>query len=68
MPTSTFNSPVLSAFRRGLILWDQLELTQAIQAQSETRQVTFDVARCLQAMVVNRLMDPSSKLNLLNYI
>jgi len=49
-------------------LWDQLGLTQAIQDQLKDRSVTFDVARYLKAMVCNRLIDPSSKLNLFHTI
>lgn len=49
-------------------LWDQLGLTKAMQAELQDRQVTFDVARYVKAMVCNRLMNPSSKLNLFHTI
>lgn len=45
-------------------LWDQLGLTDAIQDALKGRNVTFDVARYVQAMVIHRLVDPSSKLRL----
>lgn len=45
-------------------LWDQLGLTAAIQDALKGRNVTFDVARYVQAMVIHRLVDPSSKLRL----
>ncbi len=46
------------------VLWDQLGLTAIIQEALRDRQITFDVPRYLQAMVMNRLLDPSSKLHL----
>ncbi|WP_245629153.1 IS1634 family transposase [Alicyclobacillus shizuokensis] len=45
-------------------LWNQLELTEAIRHALKDRDVTFDVARYVQAMVIHRLVDPSSKLRL----
>jgi transposase len=61
--TLSFGVPYVVQF-----LWDQLGLTQAIQAQLGDRHVTFDVARYLKAMVYNRLMNPSSKLDLFHKI
>lgn len=46
------------------VLWDQLGMSSIIETALHGRQVTFDVARYLQAMVINRLVDPSSKLRL----
>ncbi|WP_231862933.1 IS1634 family transposase [Alicyclobacillus mali (ex Roth et al. 2021)] len=45
-------------------LWNQLGLTEAIRDALRDREVTFDVARYVQAMVIHRLVDPSSKLRL----
>ncbi|WP_425059291.1 hypothetical protein SCACP_39750 [Sporomusa carbonis] len=45
-------------------LWDQLGLTEAIRNALKDRDVTFDVAGYVQAMVINRLLDPSSKFQL----
>nr|WP_026962433.1 IS1634 family transposase [Alicyclobacillus herbarius] len=45
-------------------LWNQLGLTEAIRDALKDRDITFDVARYVQAMVVHRLVDPSSKLRL----
>ncbi|MCL6445766.1 MAG: IS1634 family transposase [Alicyclobacillus sp.] len=45
-------------------LWNQLGLTEAIRHALKDREVTFDVARYVQAMVIHRLVDPSSKLRL----
>ncbi|ACV58531.1 hypothetical protein Aaci_1507 [Alicyclobacillus acidocaldarius subsp. acidocaldarius DSM 446] len=45
-------------------LWNQLGLTEAIRDALRAREVTFDVARYVQAMVIHRLVDPSSKLRL----
>jgi transposase len=49
-------------------LWDQLELTQAIQSNLHDRDIIFDVARYVQAMVISRLVNPSSKLELFRTI
>lgn len=49
-------------------LWDQLGLTNAICDALKDREVTFDVAAYIQAMVTNRLLDPSSKLHLFDTI
>lgn len=61
--TLSFGVPYVVQF-----LWDQLGLTKAIQAELEDRQVTFDVARYVKAMICNRLMNPSSKLDLFHTI
>ncbi|WP_245543422.1 IS1634 family transposase [Kyrpidia tusciae] len=45
-------------------LWNQLGLSEAIRHALKDREVTFDVARYVQAMVIHRLVDPSSKLHL----
>jgi len=42
-------------------LWDQLHLTEAIRSALGTRNVEFDVAEYIKAMVVSRLADPASK-------
>lgn len=49
-------------------LWDQLGLTKAFQDELHNRNVMFDVSRYVKAMVCNRLMNPSSKLNLFHTI
>ncbi|WP_425057930.1 hypothetical protein SCACP_25010 [Sporomusa carbonis] len=49
-------------------LWDQLGLTGAISNALKDRGVTFDVAGYVQAMVINRLVDPSSKFQLFKTI
>ncbi|MDI6916092.1 MAG: IS1634 family transposase, partial [Desulfitobacteriaceae bacterium] len=49
-------------------LWDQLGLTKAIRDALKDRDVTFDVPAYIQAMVINRLLDPSSKLHLFDTI
>jgi hypothetical protein len=49
-------------------LWDQLGLTQAIRDALKDRDIEFDVAAYIRAMVVNRLQDPSSKLQLFQTI
>lgn len=49
-------------------LWDQLGLTKAIDEGIRGRDVQFDVARYIQAMVINRLIDPASKLRLFETI
>lgn len=61
--TLSFGVPYVVQF-----LWDQLGLTKAMQAELKDRQVTFDVARYVKAMVCNRLMNPSSKLDLFHTI
>lgn len=45
-------------------LWDQLGLAGAIQDAWRGSNVTFDVARYVQIMVIHRLVDQSSKLRL----
>lgn len=50
------------------VLWDQLGLTDMIRDALKDRAVMFDVARYIQAMVINRLLDPSSKLHLFDTI
>nr|WP_040290307.1 IS1634 family transposase [Alicyclobacillus hesperidum] len=45
-------------------LWDQIGLTDILRDALKDRDVTFDVARYIQAMVIGRLVDPSSKLHL----
>ena len=42
-------------------LWDQLHLSEAIRAALGSRNVEFDVAEYIKAMVINRLADPASK-------
>jgi len=49
-------------------LWNQLGLNQAIRDALKDRNVTFDVPTYIQAMVINRLLDPSSKLHLFDTI
>lgn len=49
-------------------LWNQLKMTEAIQECLRGREVTFDVARYVKAMVLNRLLDPTSKLHLFRTI
>lgn len=49
-------------------LWDQFGLTKAINDALKDREVTFDVAGYIQAMVINRLIDPSSKMHLFDTI
>ncbi|QQE78184.1 IS1634 family transposase [Alicyclobacillus sp. SO9] len=61
--TLSFGVPYVVQF-----LWDQLGLTKAIETGLKDRQVTFDVARYVKAMVCNRLMNPSSKLDLFHTI
>ena len=61
--TLSFGVPYVVQF-----LWDQLGLTKAIQTELHDRQVTFDVSRYVKAMVCNRLMNPSSKLDLFHTI
>ena len=61
--TLSFGVPYVVQF-----LWDQLGLTKAVQNELKDRQVTFDVARYVKAMVCNRLMNPSSKLDLFHTI
>ncbi|WP_232070086.1 hypothetical protein [Kyrpidia spormannii] len=39
-------------------LWNQLGLSEAIRHALKDREVTFDVARYVQAMVIHRLVDP----------
>jgi len=43
------------------VMWDQLHLSEAIRTALSGRNVEFDVAEYIKAMVVNRLADPSSK-------
>lgn len=61
--TLSFGVPYVVQF-----LWDQLGLTKAMHNELKDRQVTFDVARYVKAMVCNRLMNPSSKLDLFHTI
>lgn len=49
-------------------LWDQFGLTKAIRNALKDREVTFDVSGYIQAMVINRLIDPSSKMHLFDTI
>lgn len=61
--TLSFGVPYVVQF-----LWDQLGLIKGIQAELKDRQVIFDVSRYVKAMVCNRLMNPSSKLDLFRTI
>ncbi|MCY0899986.1 MAG: hypothetical protein OWU33_13865 [Firmicutes bacterium] len=45
-------------------MWNPLGLTEAIRDALRDREVTVDVARYVQAMVIHRLVDPASKLRL----
>ncbi|MCY0900478.1 MAG: hypothetical protein OWU33_16425 [Firmicutes bacterium] len=45
-------------------LWNPLGLTEAIRDALRDRAVTVDVARYVQAMVIQRLVDPASQLRL----
>ena len=63
MATLSFGVPYVVQF-----LWDQLGLTKAIEEALQGRNISFDVARYVKAMVCNRLMNPSSKLDLFHSI
>lgn len=49
-------------------LWDQFDLTKAIREALKEYDVAFDVSGYVQAMVINRLINPSSKVNLFDTI
>jgi len=49
-------------------LWDQFGLSKAIRDALKDREVTFDVSGYIQAMVINRLIDPSSKMHVFDTV
>jgi transposase len=61
--TLNFGVPYVVQF-----LWDQFGLTKAIGEALRDREMTFDVSSYIQAMVINRLIDPSSKMHLFDTI
>lgn len=49
-------------------LWDQLDLSKAIREALKEQEIAFDVSGYVQAMVINRLLNPSGKVCLFDTI
>ena len=63
LPSAKIWGPVLVAER----LWKEAKLDRALRRVLEGRQIQFDLSEAVFAMVLNRLMDPASKLALMRW-
>lgn len=50
------------------IFWDELQMSSVIQESLKDSKVEFPVAPCILLMVINRLIDPRSKLGIFHWL
>jgi len=51
-----------------LMVWKELKISQTIRKAARKSKIEFDLVAHIQAMVINRLDDPQSKLGLLSWL